>query len=57
MSNQGFVLAYVQSCTVGDLGMAECGPVWQLAVIAALLFIAIITLALLQVRRPSQTSD
>ena len=57
MSDQGFVLAYVQSCTVGDLGMAECGPVWQLAVIAALLFIAIMTLALLQVRRPSQTSD
>jgi hypothetical protein len=53
MSNQGFVLAYVQSCTAGDLGMAECGPVWQLAVIAALLFAAIMTLALLQVRRPS----
>jgi hypothetical protein len=54
MSNQGFVLAYVKSCTVGDLGMAECGPVWQLTVIAALLFIAIMTLALLQVRRPSK---
>jgi hypothetical protein len=54
MNNQGFVLAYVQSCTTGDIGMAECGPVWQLGIIAALLFIAIMTLALMQVRRPAQ---
>ena len=51
MGNQGFVLAYVQSCTAGDLGMAECGPIWQLGVIAALLIVALVTLALLQLRR------
>jgi hypothetical protein len=56
MSNQGFVLAYVQSCTVGDLGMAECGPVWQLGIIAVLLFIAIATLALMQLRRPARNA-
>jgi hypothetical protein len=56
MSNQGFVLAYVQSCTAGDLGMAECGPVWQLGIIAALLLTAIVTLALLRLRRPQSSS-
>ena len=56
MSDQGFVLAYVQSCTAGDLGMSECGPVWQLGIIAALLLIAIVTLALLRLRRPSQNA-
>ncbi len=30
--------------------MAECGPIWQLAVIAALLIIAIATLLVLQLR-------
>jgi hypothetical protein len=50
------VLEYVQSCTGGNLGMAECGPIWQLAVIATLLLIAIVTLALLQFRtRPQAT--
>ena len=51
MGNQGFVLAYVQSCTNGTLGMAECGPIWQLGVIAALLLVAIIALAALRLRR------
>ena len=56
MSDQGFVLAYVKSCTTGDIGMAECGPVWQLGIIAVLLFIAIMTLALMQVRRPARNA-
>jgi hypothetical protein len=56
MSNQGFVLAYVRSCATGDIGMAECGPVWQLGLIAVLLFIAITTLALLNLRRLSQNA-
>jgi len=56
MSDQGFVLAYVQSCTVGDLGMADCGPIWQLGIIAVLLLIAIVTLTLLQLRRPQPGS-
>ena len=56
VSNQGFVLAYVQSCTSGDLGMAECGPIWQLGVIAVLLFLAIVTLALLHLRRAQSST-
>jgi hypothetical protein len=52
MSDQGLVLAYVQSCANGALGMAECGPIWQLGVIAGLLVIALIALAVLQLRRP-----
>jgi hypothetical protein len=56
MSNQGFVLAYVRSCTTGEIGMAECGPVWQLGIIAVLLVVAIATLALMQLRRPARNA-
>jgi hypothetical protein len=52
MGNQGLVLAYLQSCTSGALGISECGPVWQLGVIAGLLVIALIALAALHLRRP-----
>jgi hypothetical protein len=44
------VLAYVESCASGSLGAADCGPIWQLAVIGALLLIALATLLLLQLR-------
>lgn len=53
MGDQGLVLVYVQSCASGALGAAECGPIWQLGVIAALLVIAIVTLAVMQLRRPA----
>ena len=53
MGNQSVVLAYVQSCASGALGAAECGPIWQLGVIAVLLVAAIVTLAVLQLRRLS----
>ena len=53
MGSQGIVLAYVQSCASGALGAADCGPIWQLGVIAALLLIAIVALAALQFRRTS----
>jgi hypothetical protein len=56
LGNQRVVLEYVQSCAGGNLGMAECGPMWQLGVIAALLFIAIVTLALLQFRTRPQAA-
>jgi hypothetical protein len=56
MGSQGLVLAYVQSCASGDLGMAECGPIWQLGIIAVLLVIAIVTLAVLQIRRPAPSA-
>ena len=51
MSNQGVVLAYVVACVSGVLGTPECGPVWQLGLIAALLLVSIVTLAVLQLRR------
>jgi hypothetical protein len=54
LGNQRVVLEYVQSCAGGNLGMAECGPIWQLGVIAALLLIAIVALALLQFRARPQ---
>jgi hypothetical protein len=50
VGNQGLVLAYVESCTSGALGMSECGPIWQLLVIGALLLVAVTTLLLLQLR-------
>lgn len=56
MGNQRVVLEYVQSCAGGNLGMAECGPIWQLGVIATLLLIAIVALALLQFRARPQAA-
>jgi len=52
VGSQGLVLEYVKSCASGALGAADCGPIWQLGVIAALLLLAIAALALLQLRRP-----
>jgi hypothetical protein len=56
VGDQGLVLAYVQSCASGALGMTECGPIWQLVVIGGLLVVALIALALLQFRRPQAES-
>jgi len=41
MNNANFVATYVQACTGGRLALTECGPVWQLGVIAVLLVAAI----------------
>jgi hypothetical protein len=50
MGDRGIVIEYVRSCTAGSLGMSDCGPVWQLGIIAAFLVIAIATLIVLRVR-------
>jgi len=50
MGDRGFIIEYVRSCTAGALGLADCGPFWQFAVIAALLVIAISTLVILRLR-------
>jgi len=50
MGSENFVLAYVQACTGGKLSLSDCGPIWQLGVIAALLVAAILFLILLRVR-------
>ena len=50
MGDGGFIMEYVRSCTAGALGLADCGPVWQLATLAALLVFAIVTLIVLRLR-------
>ena len=50
MGNQHFVLSYVQACTNGKLAFSECGPMWQLAVIAAFLVLAVSALIVLRLR-------
>lgn len=50
-----FIWRYVDSCASGALKLSECGPVWQLGVIAVLLGIAVIVLVALRVRTPLQT--
>ncbi len=50
MKNLEFIWRYVNSCTSGALMPSECGPVWQLGVIAVLLCIAVITLVVIRLR-------
>lgn len=37
MVGQKFVIGNIKACTSGQLPLSECGPVWQLGIIAALL--------------------
>jgi hypothetical protein len=46
----GIIIEYLRSCTAGSLGMSDCGPVWQLGIIAAFLVAAIVTLVILRLR-------
>ena len=50
-----FILTYVQSCTSGKLGMSDCGPIWQMAVIAAFLLAAVATLLVLRFRSRTES--
>jgi hypothetical protein len=43
-----FVAAYVNGCIAAAVSSGDCGPVWQLGIIAALLVVSIVTLALLR---------
>lgn len=55
MNNENFILSYVQACSSTQLPIGDCGPVWQLGIIAVLLIMAIGTLAVLGFRSaPSQ---
>jgi H+/Cl- antiporter ClcA len=56
MSGQHFVLAYLQACAGGKLPISECGPVWQLLVIAMLLAVAVAALLVLRKRPKAQSS-
>jgi len=55
MGDRGIIVEYVRSCTTGALGVSDCGPVWQLGVIAALLTAAILTLVVLRLRAAART--
>lgn len=50
MGDRGIIIEYVRSCTAGTLGTMDCGPVWQLGVIFALLVVAIMALIVLRLR-------
>ena len=50
MGDRGIIIEFVRSCTAGTLGMSDCGPVWQLGIIAAFLAAAIVTLVVLRLR-------
>ena len=55
MNNENFVISYVQACSSNQLPVGDCGPVWQLGIIAVLLIMAISSLAILSFRSgPSQ---
>jgi hypothetical protein len=43
-----FIEAYVDGCLSGAVSSSDCGPVWQLGVIAAILMASIMALALLR---------
>lgn len=50
MSDQNFIVNYIQACTGGKLPFYECGPVWQMFVIAAFLVAAVAVLLVLRMR-------
>ncbi|MGE0558866.1 MAG: hypothetical protein AB7E73_04635 [Burkholderiales bacterium] len=50
MINDNFVFVYVRACGTGKLPLAECGPVWQLGVIALLLATTVLALLALRMR-------
>jgi hypothetical protein len=50
MNTQNLILGFIQSCLSGRLGMSDCGPIWQLGVIAVFLLVAIATLLVLRLR-------
>ena len=57
MNNLNFLVTYVQSCTSGKLGFGDCGPVWHLGVIAALLIIMVTALLVMRVRARLQPEE
>jgi hypothetical protein len=55
MSNSLFVVAYVEGCAKGAIRLSECGPVWQLGIIAGLLVTAIVALGAMRLRAAVST--
>ena len=57
MSNQNFIFGYIEACAGGSLRLTDCGPVWQMGVIAVLLVLAIAVLAMLRLRVDPQSTS
>ncbi len=55
MNTQNLILNFIQSCISGRLGMSDCGPIWQLGVIAVFLLAAVATLLVLRLRSSPAT--
>jgi hypothetical protein len=56
MNNLNFLLNYVQSCLSGKLLLSECGAVWHLLIIVALVVLMTGTLVVLRLRSRGQAS-
>lgn len=56
MNQENFIVSYVHACSSNRLPIADCGPVWQLSIIAALLVMAVATLVILGFRNGSARS-
>lgn len=57
MEGYNFIFSYVRQCASGNLALSECGPVWQLGIIAALLTIAIMFLVLPRILPQRQSTQ
>ena len=50
MNTIGLVIELVSACAGGRLRAADCGPVWHLGIIAALVAVLVVTLLVLRLR-------
>lgn len=57
MDGQNFILSYVQSCASGRIALSDCGPVWQMGVIAGLLVISVAALLFVRFRGRLQSAE
>lgn len=57
MGDQNFILSYVQYCASGRLALSECGPVWQMGVIAGFLVLSVAALLFLRIRGRMQAAE
>jgi hypothetical protein len=51
MVRENIFFGYVPACADGKLPLSECGPVWQLGIIATLPVLVMLTLIALRVSR------
>ena len=55
MGGGNYVVSYVQACAGGALPLSECGPAWQMGVIAVLLVASVMALIVLRLRGHATT--